>query len=185
MEAMTVQWQKCNDYPSLDRWCSLDSDILNDPRLEIHLGRNLYGLDKSIRVMGVYIIWAGMRNRTILKVGHGIIKNRFEEHLNDPKVQAYKHRGLYATWDSFLFVDKAVEKQRGVERFLGNFLNPVLGERFPANVDPIWVNLPAWDEPENPFLRALSQSRHTPPNGWLEQLRKKQRNPFFLKERDR
>ena len=71
--------------------------------------------------MGVYIIWAGMSNRTILKVGHGIIKNRFEEHLNDPKVQAYKHRGLYATWDSFLFVDKAVEKQRGVERFPWEF----------------------------------------------------------------
>ena len=30
-----------------------------------------------------------------------------------------------------------------------------------------------------PFLRALSQSRHTLPNGLLEQLRKKQRNPFF------
>ena len=179
METMTVQWQKCNDYPFLGRWCRLDSDILNDPRLEIHLGRNLYGFNNSIRVMGVYIIWAGMRNRTILKVGSGIIKNRFEEHLNDPKVQAYKHRGLYATWASFLFVDKAVDKQRSVERFLGNFLNPVLGERFPANVDPIWVNLPAWDEPENPFLRAISQSRHTQSNGLLEQLRKKQGNPFL------
>lgn len=179
METMTIQWQKCNDFPFLGRWCSIDSDILNDPRLVMRLGSDFYGRDVSIGITGVYIIWAGMSNRTILKVGSGTIKNRFEEHLNDPKIQAYKHRGLYATWASFLFVDQAVNKQRGVERFLGNFLKPVLGERFPANVDPIWVNLPAWDEPENPFLRAISQSRQTQPNGLLEQLRKKQGNPFL------
>ena len=146
METMTLKWEKCNSYPSLGRWCRLDSDLLDDPRLEIRQGRNLSRFDTRIGIPGVYIIWAGINNRTILKVGSGIIKNRLRNHLNDPKVQAYKHSGLYATWASFLCIDdNQDDKKRGVERFLGLILNPKIGERFPADVDPIMVNLPAWD----------------------------------------
>jgi len=110
---------------------------LDDPRLEIRLGRNLYGFDTSIGITGVYIIWAGVNNRTILKVGSGIIKNRLRAHLNDPKVQDYKHKGLYATWayigPSFKLGGKLDDRERGVEGFLGLILNPKLGERFPNN----------------------------------------------------
>ena len=170
MELMTIHWQKCNNYLSLGSWCRLDSDLLDDPRLEIRLGRNLYGFDTNIGITGVYIIWAGIGdNRTILKVGSGIIKDRLRAHLNDPKVQAYEHKGLYATWASFLFVDKQGDKKRGVERFLGLILNPKWGERFPTNVEMIAVNLPEWDAPENPLLRALSRKGNVPPNN---------RNPF-------
>lgn len=88
MELMTIHWQKCNNYISLGSWCRLNSDLLDDPRLEISLGRNLYGFDTRIGITGVYIIWAGIDNRTILKVGSGIIKDRLRAHLNDPKVQA-------------------------------------------------------------------------------------------------
>ena len=171
METMTLHWQKSNNYFSFGSWCRLDSDLLDDPRLKISLGRNLYGFDTSIGITGVYIIWAGSDHRTILKVGSGIIKDRLRVHLNDPKVQAYEHKGLYATWSSFLFVDKQGDKQRGVERFLGLMLNPKMGERFPANVEMIVVNLPEWDEPENPLLRALSRRGNIPPNN---------RNPFSL-----
>jgi len=164
MELMTIYWQKCNDYLSFGSWCRLNSDLLNDPRLEIRLGRNLYGFDTSIGITGVYIIWAGIDNRTILKVGSGIIKDRLRAHLNDPKVQAYEYKGLYATWASFLFVDKQEDKKRGVERFLGLILNPKLGERFPTNVEMIAVNLPEWGEPDNPLLRALSRKGNVPPN---------------------
>ena len=165
METMTIQWQKCNNYLSWGSWCRLDSDLLDDPRLKIRIGRNFYGFDTSIGITGVYIIWAGIDdNRTILKVGSGIIKDRLRAHLNDPKVQAYEHKGLYATWASFLFVDKQGDKQRGVERFLGVILNPKLGERFPNNVDFILVNPPAWDEPENPFLRVRKQGSYLWPN---------------------
>ena len=155
MERMTVHWQKRTDYPFLG-WCHLNSDLLDDPRLEICFSGDRYRRGICVRITGVYIIWAGTDNRTILKVGSGIIKDRLREHFNDPTVQAYKYRGLYATWASFLFVDKSLEKQRGVERFLGGLLNPKLGERFPDNVDPIWVNLPVWDEPSDMLLRALS-----------------------------
>lgn len=181
METMTVQWQKRGDYPFWGWWCQLDLELLNDPRLEFRLNTP-FGIVRT-DIVGVYIIWAGMRNRTILKVGSGIIKDRFRAHLNDPKVLAYKSQGLYATWTtlpiSFKPSGELADKERGVERFLGVWLNPKLGERFPANVDPIWVNLPAWDPPVNPFLRALSQSRQPQPNGLLEQLREKRGNPFL------
>ena len=163
METTTLHWQKCKSYLSLGRWCQLDSDLLDDPRLEIRRGRNLYGFDPRIGITGGYIIWAGIANRTILKVGSGIIKDRLRAHLNDPKVQAYKHRGLYATWASFLFVDKQDDKQRGVERFLGLILNPKIGERFPANVEMVAGNLPEWDKNVNPFLRRINQRWDIPP----------------------
>lgn len=156
MEWMTVQWQKCR-YNLF--WCSLDSELLDDPRLELTFGVHRLG------IMGVYIIWAGIDNRTILKVGSGIIRDRFRAHLRDPKVQAYKHRGLYATWAPILFVDKPLEKQRGIERFLGWILKPKLTERLPENVDPIFVNTPVWEKPANPFLKGRNQLGQTPVKG--------------------
>lgn len=164
METMTVYWQECSRSNPFLRWCELNSDLLNDPRLKINLGRNLYGFDTSIGVTGVYIIWAGVSNRTILKVGSGIIKDRFRAHLNDPEVQAYKYKGLYATWASILFVDKPLDKQRGVERFLGWLLNPKLGERFPANVEMVVVNPPEWDPPVHPLLSAMNRRKHIQSN---------------------
>ena len=158
METMTVHWQKRNDYLSWERWCQLDSDLINDPRLEFRLDTP-FGVIRT-DIVGVYIIWAGISNRTMLKVGSGIIKNRLREHLSNPKVQAYTSKGLYATWaiitPSFKPGGELDDKERGVERFLGVWLNPKLTERLPNNVDPILVNLPEWDEPANP-LHTLSK----------------------------
>lgn len=158
MESMTVQWQKCNNYLSWGSWCQLDSDLLDDQRLEIRL-ETRFGVLRT-DIIGVYIIWAGVNNRTILKVGSGIIKDRLRAHLNDPKVQVYKHKGLYATWacitPSFKPDGKFDDKERGIEGFLGLILNPKLGKRFPNNVDFILVNMPEWDEPANP-LHTLSK----------------------------
>ena len=166
METMTVHWQKRTDYPFLGCWCQLDSDLLNDPRLEFRLDTP-FGVIRT-DIVGVYIIWADSDNRTILKVGSGIIKDRFRAHLNDPNVQEYGHEGLYATWaiitPSFKPGGKLDDKERGVERFLGVWLNPILTERLPNNVDFIWVNLPVWDEPVNPLLRAMSRSSRIQPN---------------------
>ena len=156
METMTVHWEKCGDFPYFG-WCQLNSDLLNDPRLESRL-ETRFGVLRT-DIVGVYIIWAGVSNRTILKVGSGIIKDRLRAHLNDPKVQAYKYSGLYVTWarvtPSFKPGGRLDDKQRGVERFLGIWLNPELGKRFPSNVDPIWVNLPVWDEPVSPLLKSF------------------------------
>ena len=146
METMDVHWEKC---PYDLFWCRLDSDLLDDPRLECHL-QTRFGLLR-VNITGVYIIWAGSNNRTILKVGSGIIKQRLGEHLRDPEVQAYRYRGLYATWayigPSFKPGGRLNDRERGVERYLGWFLKPVLAERFPQNVDPIRVNPPMLDNP--------------------------------------
>ena len=156
---MTVHWQKCNNYSS-ESWCRLNSEFLDDPRLKIVGGRNPEGSEISVGITGVYIIWAGIGdNRTILKVGSGIIKDRLRTHLNDPKVRKYEPEGLYVTWASFLPLDqmRGIDQMRSVEKYLGHALRPIFGERFPANVEVIAVNLPEWDEPLSPLLRGLIQ----------------------------
>lgn len=175
METMTVHWQKRTDYLFSGQWCQLNPELLNDPRLEFRL-ETRFGVLRT-DIVGVYIIWAGVSNRTILKVGSGIIKNRLGEHFRDPKVQAYKYSGLYATWariSPFFKPDGRLnDRERGIEKFLGILLNPKLTQRLP-DVDPIWVNLPVWDEPMSPLVKALShrnQRGHIPPN-W--------KNPFSL-----
>ena len=150
METMNVHWQKHTDNPFLG-WCQLDSDLINDPRLNTAFE----GIHTDI--VGVYIIWTGSNNRTILKVGSGIIKDRFRKYLSAPEVQAYNYEGLYVTWTlispSFKPEGKLDGKERGVEKFLGWLLSPKLGERFPANVEMVAVNPPEWDEPVNLYRR--------------------------------
>ena len=176
MKTMNVQWQKClyNLF-----WCRLDSELLDDPRLEARL-QTRFGLLRT-DIVGVYIIWAGIDNRTILKVGSGIIKQRLGEHLKDPKVQAYISKGLYATWayiaPSFKPDGTIDGRARGVERVVGGLLNPVLAERFPANVDPIVVNLPVWDKTfrvESPLTQINKTFRSVSP---LAQMLAKKNNP--------
>ena len=154
METMKVHWQKYTDSPFLG-WCRFDSDLLNDPRLEFRLDTAFEGIHTDI--VGVYIIWTGSDNRTILKVGSGIIKDRFRKHLSDPEIQAYRYDGLYVTWTvispSFKPGRKPDGKERGIEKFLGWLLNPKLAERFPANVEMVAVNPPEWDEPVNLYRR--------------------------------
>lgn len=140
---VNVEWQKCTS----GSWCRLNSELLDDPRLNPD--------DSGIRIWfnGVYIIWAGTGDdRTILKVGSGFIKDRLRAHLNDPKVQVYKNKGLYVTWTFFL----PLNQMEGIERFLGLRLNPILADRFP-DVEMIAVNLPEWAEPLSPLLRGVIQ----------------------------
>ena len=141
LKKTTLQWQKCiKNF----LWCQLNSRLLNDSRLEICLGV------ESIKTSGVYIIWTGIDKRTILKVGSGIIKDRFEAYLRDPEVQTYKSTRLYVTWASTVSAYKPEDTQKGIEKFLGMILNPQLKGRLP-DVDPIVVNLPLWDEPVPPL----------------------------------
>ena len=163
METMTVHWQKCN-YNLF--WCQLTPDLLNDPRLESQLD-TAFGVIR-FDISGVYIIWAGINNRTILIVGSGIIKDRLREHLGNSKVQAFRSSGLYATWapitPSIRPGEKLDARQRGIERYLGVILNPRLVKRLPNNVDFINVNLPMWDPPVHPLLRVGNRSGHILPN---------------------
>ena len=184
MEMMNVHWQKCGNFPFLG-WCQFNSDILNNSRLTMYLGPPI--LRSKINISGVYVIWAGTGNRAILKVGSGIIKDRFRAHLNDPEVLQYYSHGLYATWATIPLSYKSLnpftppfkDRMRGTERYLSRVLAPVLlGERFPANVEMVKVNPPEWD-PLNPFLRAMNQNRCIQPNRPLGQFRNR-KNPFSV-----
>ena len=118
MNMMNVNWNKCSG----DVWCALN---------EVNLNHNHFD-----NMMGVYVIWHGGVNPQTVKVGQGFVKDRIAAHRQDIKIQIYKNYGLYVAWASV-----PANSLNGVEVFLAQQLNPLVGERFPT-VFPIRVNLP-------------------------------------------
>jgi hypothetical protein len=114
---LAVSWNKCQG----DNWCGLNTVNLDHSHFD--------GME------GVYVIWHGGSKARTVRVGQGIIRDRLQAHRNDPEVQAYANKTLYVTWAS---VAKA--KRDGVERFLADQLNPLVG--IYPNAHPIPVNLP-------------------------------------------
>ena len=141
MTMITVQWQRCLKN---SLWCQFNEKLLSNGRFETRLG------DRSVNISGIYIIWTGIGDRTVLKVGRGIIKDKLEAHLRDPEIQAYKPTRLYVTWASTLSVIGADEIQKGVEKFLDIVFKPKLVEHLP-DVDLVMVNLPRWNKPVPPL----------------------------------
>ena len=97
MTMITVHWQKCIKN---SLWCPFNEKLLNDGRLEARLG------DYSAGISGVYIIWTGTdNNRTVLKVGSGIIKDKLAADLKNPDIQAHTtytivcHVGFYLIYN--------------------------------------------------------------------------------------
>jgi hypothetical protein len=115
---MQVSWNKCKG----DNWCGLNTVNLDHSHFD--------GME------GVYIIWHGGDSPATVRVGKGVIRDRLAAHRQDPEVQSYDHLNLLATWASV-----SANYRDGVEAYLANTLNPLVGERFP-NVSPITVNLP-------------------------------------------
>ena len=90
---------------------------------------------------GVYVIWRGDQNRTVIRVGQGYISDRLAHHSTDPTILQYAQGyDLYASW----VVISDLNDRDGVERYLGNTLDPLVGMRFP-NVTPLVVNAP-WEK---------------------------------------
>ena len=135
MTMMTVHWQKCIKN---SLWCQFNEKLLNDGRLEARLG------DYSVGISGVYIIWTGTdNNRTVLKVGSGIIKDKLAADLKNPDIQAHKPTRLYVTWASTLSAIGSEKIQKGMEKFLEIVFKPKLVEYLP-DVDLVMINLPRW-----------------------------------------
>lgn len=141
MTMITVQWQRCLKN---SLWCQFNEKLLSNGRFETRLG------DHNVSISGVYILWTGIDNRTVLKVGSGIIKDKLEAHLRDPEVQAYKPTKLYVTWASTVPVIGAKEIQKGAEKFLDIVFKPKLAAHLP-DVDLVMVNLPRWNKPVPPL----------------------------------
>lgn len=88
-------------------------------------------------VSGVYLIWHAGPTPRYVRVGQGNIRDRLTHHRTDTAINAYRNLGLLVTWASV--PDNHLD---GVEAYLANQCNPLVGERFP-NVVPISVNLPS------------------------------------------
>ena len=90
---------------------------------------------------GVYVIWFayGFIPQAIY-VGQGIIKNRLYAHRNNPDILQYRTQTnpLYVTWAEVPWVHRT-----GVETYLHEELNPLVGEPPRGNPIPIRVNLPS------------------------------------------
>jgi len=112
---MKLTWQKCLG----NKWCSL---------LRLNLSH-----DHFDGLAGVYIIWQD--GGLIIRVGQGEIRGRISKHRSDKQITAYNN--LLVTWARVSSWERG-----GVERFLAEKLNPVIGSKFP-DVLPIPVNLPS------------------------------------------
>jgi len=110
---MQVSWNKCVG----DIWC----DIIN-----LNLDHKHFD-----NLKGVYIIWSG---ENVIRLGSGIIKNRLKEHRENNNINKYPN--LKVTWAQI-----NANQMEGVEAYLAEKLNPVVGERFP-DCPHIVVNFP-------------------------------------------
>lgn len=86
--------------------------------------------------MGVYIIWNVGNPSRVVRVGQGDIADRLGCHRRDREVLAHRGGGLRVTWAAV-----PAAQVNGVERFLANEWNPLVGDAFPQAL-PIAVNSP-------------------------------------------
>jgi hypothetical protein len=115
MNDLSIDWLKCQN----DVWCSFDNLQLDNEHFN--------------DLNGVYIIWSASI-RKVVRIGSGIIKNRIAEHRENKEITQYTE--LKVTWAK---VNKS--QMEGVEKFLADTYEPLVGERFPDRM-PISVNLP-------------------------------------------
>ncbi len=85
---------------------------------------------------GVYIIWES-DNGTVIYVGSGDI-DRLWDHLKEYRITQYQN--LMANYAIIGGNDSDI--WRGIERYLADKYQPLEGDRYPADVDPIEVNVP-------------------------------------------
>ncbi len=117
---LSVSWGKCTG----GKWCQLPAvDLAHD----------------TFDAGGVYVLWHGGPKPRVVYVGQAsVLRDRIAAHRKDDRVLAYRDSGLYVTWTIL-----AAAKRDGVEAYLANRYQPLVGDRHP-DVTPIPVNSP-WD----------------------------------------
>lgn len=94
-------------------------------------------LTRVAGLLGIYTIFHTEAVPHAVRVGQGLIGQRLDAHRSDPEILAYEAFGtLIATW-----IIPPAAYLNGIERFLGDALQPYVGDRFP-DAAPIAVNLP-------------------------------------------
>lgn len=91
----------------------------------------------QVTASGVYMIWYNGNPGKVVRLGQGNIADRLNSHRSNSEITAYSKYGpLYVTWATV-----PAQYQNGVERYLANEWNPLVGDAFP-DVGPISVNSP-------------------------------------------
>ena len=115
---LTLDWKKYTN----GKWCRL---------LDLDLAHSHFD-----NLKGVYAIWhMGLQPKWV-RIGQGEIRDRLGKHREDSEIISFRAHGLFVTWAP---VD--ADFRDGIERFLGEKLNPLVGSKFP-DVYPIPVNIP-------------------------------------------
>lgn len=121
MKAIEVKWMRCG---SDKHWC----DFFN-----LDLTKNL---DNAAGVYIIFYLGNASEKGRVVRVGQGNIAERLSAHRRDPEILQYKTRHLKVTWASVHGT-----QQNGVEKYLADTWDPIVGERYPAR-SPIEVNSP-------------------------------------------
>jgi len=90
------------------------------------------------RTEGVYIIWHGGHEPTVVTIGHGAIWDRLIAHRLDPHILHYQRHGLFVTWTQL-----PPDHRDGVVKYLSQVLTP-RNECSVPECEQIGVNLP-WE----------------------------------------
>ena len=115
---MEVDWYHCKG----GFWCELNKIDLNHPHLD--------------DISGVYIIWCGTSERSVLRIGAGNIRAELYKNRFDIAIQAFTRLGIYVTW-----AEVPPDKRNGVEYYLIKELIPKF-TKLPAKQGAVKVNLP-------------------------------------------
>jgi hypothetical protein len=90
-------------------------------------------------VSGVYVIWHGKDDdRTVLKIGAGVISKELKNNKDDIAVQAFAQYGLKVTW-----AETPKSKTNRIDLFLNTELKPKFAGT-PPKAKPLEVNDP-WE----------------------------------------
>ena len=123
----TLIWRQCTDASERPMWCLLE-------RIETA---------SITATQGVYVVWHGGDEPETVRVGQAFFQplaETLEALRSDDEVLAFRANGLFVTWAEVA----DAHSLDGVERYLGDRLEPLVGRRLAA--EPIEVNLPWGDE---------------------------------------
>lgn len=100
------------------------------------LNLNTFNME-TCAAYGVYVIWHSGNPGRVVYVGQGNpVATRLTSHRTDRRIQQYADKTLLVTWATV-----PATQQDGVERYLADQWNPLVGDAHP-DVLPIAVNSP-------------------------------------------
>ena len=115
-----LEWTKCKG----GIWCELNKLDLDHKLLQ--------GLH------GVYVLWSGRGDRSILRVGSGKIADELKKNMRELAVIAFFSHGVFVSW-----AETPLLKTKSIQSYLAMRLNPKIDDG-QSNATPIDCNLP-WD----------------------------------------